>query len=365
MKKVLIGLVSDDPTESISIITKSFIRGLKGRYDFIPLVANRKVTTNKRSSVNLFNVYYYVKHLALWVYNILRYSPEIAHYPITSFWNMEKSLTYLFIAHVFGIKTIGHLHGGAFVEFWSTLSPVRKKTALYIFGKLDALVVLSPAWKEKVCGITGINPEKVHVVSNPMDSDFEKVALDNSYNTENKDILCLGVMDTQKGVFDILEAARSLDEASGVKFILAGPEREPGIYKRIDDYIKKFNLQEKVVVMPGVWGDDKIALFKSASVLLLPSYIENFPVVVIEAAAFGMPLLTTRVGALPEYFVDKASIIYIEPASPRQLFDAVTFLHTNDEQRLALGAEARRVYLDKLSTSKSFETLSFVYDSLN
>ena len=363
-KKILIGFISNDNTESISIITKAIIEGLKNHYDFIPLYANRKIVTTKRSTINLLNIYFYVKHLFLWVFNIIKYSPYIAHYPITSFWNLEKSLSFLLVAYIFQIKTIGHLHGGGFVEFWAHLSPIRKIIALFIFNKLDVLIVLSPVWKEQVSNLLNLDQAKIYVVNNQINSNFEKAALNNNYNYRNNSILCLGVMDTKKGVFDILETAKLMNNDVDIKFILAGPERESNIYNRINEYIIKFNLEKKVCINKGVWGGDKIALFKSATALLLPSYTENFPVVIIEAAAFGLPIITTPVGATSEYFKDGVSAIYTEPGNPKQILNAVMSLHLNKEKRMSLGDEARKVYLNKLSNEISIKSLKNIYSTI-
>ena len=363
-KKIIIGFLSNDKTESISIITKAIIESLKDHYDFIPLHANRKIISTERASIHLLNIYYYVIHLFLWVFNIIKHSPNIAHYPITSFWNLDKSLSFLLVAHIFRIKTIGHLHGGGFIEFWINLSPIRKTIALYIFNKLDALIVLSPVWKDKICNLLNLDKEKVYVVHNQINNNFEKVALANKYDHHNKNILCLGVMDTQKGVFDILETAKLTDDNVDIKFILAGPEREPDIYYRINKYMAKHNLNKKIYLNKGVWGKDKIDLFKSAAALLLPSYTENFPVVVVEAAAFGLPIITTPVGAIPEYFKDGISVIYVTPRNPKQILNAVMALYLNKEKRMSLGYEARKIYLDELSNKISINSLKNIYSTI-
>src|SRR5262245_6772509 len=139
--RILIGPLASDPTEAVTTVNRAFVKDLASDYWFIPQVAARRYGATRQSQFNLVNVYYLLKHLALWVGRLARYSPDIAHYGLTSCWNLEKTLIFLRFARVFGAKTMAHLHGGAFLEFWATLPAWRKTIAFRQLSQLDALVL--------------------------------------------------------------------------------------------------------------------------------------------------------------------------------------------------------------------------------
>src|ERR1043165_722578 len=92
---IQIGPITDDPTESVSAVSKAFIQGLKEDYDFVPVAAKRKYGTTRQAMFNVVNGYYFLKHLASWLFHSAASRPEIAHYAVSSGWAMEKGIILL------------------------------------------------------------------------------------------------------------------------------------------------------------------------------------------------------------------------------------------------------------------------------
>lgn len=362
--KVLIGFLSNDKAESVSSLTRVFIDGLNDEFAFIPLRANRRHGNTHQAKLNFLNIYYFAKHLFLWVYLLVRYRPHIAHYPVTSYWSMEKSLLFLKVARWFGARTIGHLHGGAFIDFWKTLSYGRKRYASAEFRRLSAFIALSPGWKEKLIQESIIATEKLFVVTNPLDPEFEKACLSMPVKREGRILLGLGVMDRQKGVFDLIEAAHLAKDQLRHRIMLVGPEREPGIHARLRKRINELGLAEHFEISAGVWGKEKIALFHKTCILLLPSYWENLPVVVLEAAAAGIPSIVSPVGAVPEFFTNEQSALVVNPGDIQGLASAIIDLEKHENKREKLGVAARTTFCSMLSREHSLSALQKTYNSV-
>jgi len=365
--KILIGKLSKDQTESVSLVTKAFISGLKDKYFFIPFTSTKDFSNKKGGKFTLKNTFHFLLDFIIWFYLILRYRPDIVHYPITSYWNLEKSLIFLTLAKFLRRKTIGHLHGGNFPEFWKQLSPIRKALARFLFKRLDALIVLSCGWKDTIQELIPIVEQKVFVVFNPLEEQFENNALNNTPNLLLNRILGLGIAGKEKGIFDLIKAAQIFNERypdKVIEFVICGPEREPGVYKEIVALLNLYNLKNFKLLPEGVWGNAKIDLFKSVSALILPSYIENFPVVLIEGAAFGLPLIATPVGAVPELFNNNESILFIEPGNPEDIAEKIYKLVNNDNLIYFLSKKVREVYIKHLSRQNAIDQLSKVYDSI-
>ena len=359
--RILIGPLASDPTEAVTTVNRAFVEDLGSDYWFIPQVAARRFGATRQSQFNLVNVYYLLKHLALWVGRLAKYAPDIAHYGLTSCWNLEKTLIFLRFARAFGTKTMAHLHGGAFLEFWATLPTWRKTIAFRQLCQLDALVLTSEGWREGFARVVGLPNEKLFVVNNPIQSRFEKAALDMPVLRHGGRVLCLGIMDKQKGVWDILEAARLLNGSVSFVVQLVGSEKEPGIRARITDYLARHSISNCVEMREAVLDDKKIELFRDASIFLLPSYFENFPLVLIEAAAAGLPIVTTPVGAVPEFFTSGVSAQFVAAGNSGQIAQALRLLLDRSDERLRLGTAAREMFVHRLHRSKVMAGLSRVY----
>ena len=362
---ILIGPVSDDPAESVSGVNKALIEGLEESYDIKASRANRRFGGTQQSQVNPWNLYYLGKHAILWIWNLLRFRPVVTHYAINAGWALEKGLIFLWLGRLMGAKTIGHLHSGSFIDFWKKLSPWRKRIAARQIEKLDAFVVLSESWKDTVVEHLGLDPKKIFVVNNPVSRVFESAALKMPIERPDLIILALGVMGRDKGIFEILDAAEQVRKrVPEFTLQLAGPEREAGTLFEVKTRIESKSLQDCVQVLPVVFGEEKVELFRNASIFLLPSYYENFPLVILEAAAAGQAIISTPVGATPEFFELGESALFVEIGNSDELEKAILKLLTNRDELRRLGAEARDVFTSRLSRSLIMDSMAAVYESV-
>jgi glycosyltransferase involved in cell wall biosynthesis len=96
---------------------------------------------------------------------------------------------------------------------------------------------------------------------------------------------------------------------------------------------------------------------------LLPSYFENFPLVVLEAAAAGLTIIATPVGATPEFFSDGKSIMFVRPKDSAQLADAMARVASNEPEAINLAQDARRIFVETLSRRRIAEALAGAYDA--
>jgi glycosyltransferase involved in cell wall biosynthesis len=366
-EKILIGFLSKTIKGPIPIITNVYVEELKYKYDLIPFYMERSGGKEKLAYFNISNLYYFIRHYISWCITIIKHKPLIAHYPVTSFWNMEKSLLFLTTAKILGVKhTIGHLHGGAFVDFWQKLNSTRRYFASMQFKKLDIFIVLSESWRKSIVKHVGIGEEKIKVLHNLIDKEFESHFTDLCRTYSEKDkltILGFNIMDSRKGLFDLLDAVGFMADKSRFEIEIIGDEREPGIFAKAKNVIHEKKLSN-VNISKGVWGSEKIKWYEKADVLILPSYIENFPLVVLEAACAGIPVIASKLGALPDFFEHGKDILFIEPGNPDQIGKCLEYLIDNRHERERLGLNIRATFASKLLGKRIIEQLDDIYRSL-
>jgi glycosyltransferase involved in cell wall biosynthesis len=319
------------------------------------------------AAFNLINLFYLIKHYANWCITIIIKRPSIAHYPVTSYWNLEKSLLFLATARLLGVKyTIGHLHGGAFIEFWNNLSSFRKRHALKQLKKLDVFIVLSESWKDKIIKCVGIEEQKIKVLHNVIDIEFEDHFKDfhRDYGEKVKiTLLGLNLIDSRKGLYDLLEAVTFIKDKSRFELVIIGNEREPGVLANAARMVQEKGLTNILIQGP-VWGAEKIKWFEKADVLILPSHVENFPVVVLEAASAGIPVIASKLGALPDLFTHNFDILFVEPKDIVQLNNNIEYLINNQNERKRLGENIKHTFEEKLTRKRVVENLKDIYNNL-
>jgi glycosyltransferase involved in cell wall biosynthesis len=361
--RIVIGSLTNDNAGSIPTIALAFISGLGRKYDYHPHYARRSFGFTRTSKFNLLNVYYFFKHFLLWIVALMRHRPHVVHYPVTSGWNLEKSMLFLLVPRLFGIKAVGHLNGGAFDTFWDRMPPWRRSLGAWCIRHLDVFLVTSQGWSEWAQRIVGVQPDRLATVVNPIDGTFEENAL--SFGpSENTDLFFIGAIGKRKGVYDILEVAAELARRGFPGLIhIAGPEDREGDLEGVRSLIEENQLRNVRLHGP-MYGEQKIIYFKEHGIFFFPSYNENFPLVVIEAAAAGRPIITTRVGALPEYFEDEQSLLFVTPGDKNAMVEAVERLCLNADLRIGLATAARKIFKAHLARAIILADLDAVYQRI-
>jgi glycosyltransferase involved in cell wall biosynthesis len=351
--------MSSDPAESVSAVNRAFLRGLADRYNFSTIPADRTMGTTRQAKLNVTNGFYFASQFVRWTTALATHRPALAHYAVSSGWGMEKGLAFLQVARMFGARTLAHLHSGAFIDHWQSLPAWRRARAAKQFARLDGLVLASDWWREQIANHVPLPADRLFTVNNPLDPDFEKAALEMSIaERDGITILAMGVMGRPKGIFEIVQAAKLVADLP-FKFVIAGGEREPNIARDVRDFISS-NQLSNVELLATIDNAQKLELFRKASVLLLPSYYENFPLVVLEAAAAAHAIVTTPVGAVPEFFADASSALFVRPREAGDIAAALRRLQQPGE-RVRLATASRDVFVNRLTRSRIMDSLDSVY----
>lgn len=123
-------------------------------------------------------------------------------------------------------------------------------------------------------------------------------------------------------------------EIPGIRFVLAGKIDEPFLRLARDVGADKF------ATFPGVVSkEEKIRLLRRCKVYLQPSRFEGFGLAILEAMACGAPVVTSRVGAVPEVVGDTAE--FVDAASPEQIAAGVVKLLRDRERSSVMGLAGR------------------------
>src|SRR4030042_4918027 len=122
------------------------------------------------------------------------------------------------------------------------------------------------------------------------------------YNGSGIKLLFLSSLLKQKGIFELLEAVVILRQRyPGITLSVAGNGPE---FRRVKEAVHTMSLENTVTLLGHVSGAHKAAVFSSHHIFCFPSWDEGMPNCVLEAMAFGLPIVATSVGALSDFFVE-------------------------------------------------------------
>jgi glycosyltransferase involved in cell wall biosynthesis len=168
-------------------------------------------------------------------------------------------------------------------------------------------------------------------------------------------ILFLGMFCAEKGVLDLISACRQLDalkEPYRVAFAGASQSKEFAL----EAHRQAESLKGEVSFLGEVTGDAKWRLYEEADIFCFPTHYaaEGFPVVLVEAMMFGLPVVSTKWRGIPEIVIEGETGLLVEPGEVSALASSLKKLIDDPELRRSMGNQGRQRYA-KYFTAEQFQ----------
>ena len=202
---------------------------------------------------------------------------------------------------------------------------------------------ISAAALREVCGVT--IPIKViyYLVPDPMDGTGKSSI---SYNRSNKDYLKVSTfarLYVTKGLTYLLDAiAKIKQQHPDTQFSVYG---EGPLREELLKYASQLGLDgAKIFVGAFTSRDELPAIMANTDIYVMSSILEGLPVSIIEAMSYGLPIVATPVGGIPEAIQNGVNGLLCEPGNAECLAKKITCLIEDPELREKLGAAARNSY---------------------
>jgi len=195
----------------------------------------------------------------------------------------------------------------------------------------------------------GISSAKITVLPNFIEKP--------SYNTQDKGeyALYVGRLSQEKGIDVLLKAWRNI---KGLPLYIVG---QGPMQKELERYIEDHGLTQ-VKMLGYLENEDCRKVLARSRFLIVPSVCyENFPRVVVEAYACGVPVLASRLGTLEEIVEDGVTGALFSPNDPQDLADKAMNMIRDDNKYAGLSINARQVYDLKYTPARHYEGLIKIY----
>jgi glycosyltransferase involved in cell wall biosynthesis len=172
-------------------------------------------------------------------------------------------------------------------------------------------------------------------------------------------IVCVGRLAPVKGQHVLIGAVAALVRDGHeilLRFVGDGPDRS-----ELEREVEARGLSRSVFFTGNVNQDELRAIYRGSDALVLSSFGEGLPVVLMEAMAMEVPCVATWVAGVPELIRDGANGLLIPPADEGSLAGAILRLMSDPDLRFKLGREARRTVLDQYDLDKNGERLAEIF----
>jgi glycosyltransferase involved in cell wall biosynthesis len=281
---------------------------------------------------------------------------KIVHIHSADFRSFFRKSVYALLANVFRKKIILHIHGAQFKEFYSKNPKWLKALISKILNMADFIIVLSESWHEYFQTIT--NNPNIRVLYNPVNGSNIWAESRKVYK-ESKNVLYMTMLYTRKGIYDLLNAIpKIVCVEPSAKFLICG-EGEIDKCKYIS---KKLGITDKVNFLGWVGGQDKINILCKADVFVLPSHFEGLPVSLIEAMFAGLPIVSTPVGGIPDFFKDGVNGFLFQVGDSQALAEKIVCLLQNLSLRKKIGQHNRSQASKLFDGNVIVKSLCRIYD---
>lgn len=249
-------------------------------------------------------------------------------------------------ARAFGVVRVYHLHGKGIAAARRS-TPWLDRLYQWVFSGAK-VIVLSHLLRADVEGL--VESPDIAVVNNGIPDPVALAPPPSRRNGGDVRILFLSNMVPEKGFLVLIEALSLLrDRNVSVRADFAGAWMSPDAATAFAAEVRRRGLADRVVHHGPAYGDDKAALFRASDIFALPTFyrFECFPGVLLEAMAYGLPVVTTDEGAIPDIVADGTNGFIVPRRDARALADRLERLVLDPALRRSMGAEGRRVFLDR------------------
>jgi len=266
-------------------------------------------------------------YVKFWWWMLFHREIQIVHVHGASNASFRRKKIFINLAKMFGKKVVYHCHGAEFKRFVDNNLQTVAKT----LKKCDCIIALSESWKQwfeetfhhnNVIVIKNVIP---YPCSHPIEHD--KFTL-----------IFLGRLGERKGIYDLLDVlSEHKDEFAGkIEFLFGGD----GDVDEVLSIIKQNGIENIAKYQGWVDGNKKEKLLNIADAYILPSYNEGLPISILEAMSYSLPVISTKVGGIPEILENGENGYIMEPGDNEAIYHAVKLLLADKDKAKMMGRKS-------------------------
>jgi O-antigen/teichoic acid export membrane protein/glycosyltransferase involved in cell wall biosynthesis len=291
---------------------------------------------------------------------LLWWRPSVAYIHVGGNASLYRKVPFIALARLSGRRVVTHFHAGDFDFYYHDQPWLGRQIIRRGLGLSHQLIAVSDNLGQRLRDL--LPSAKVAVVPNGIKTAIFKHR--RKAPARQTRLLFVGAMGRLKGERDLIHALQQ------------APELEPSLRVTLlgngAETIRPFAQTSSVWPLIEHLGpaplEKRVKFFKQADLFVLPTYAEGMPVSVLEAMAAGLPVISTRVGGIPELIEDGVEGYLVAPGDVEALANRITRLIRDPSERRRMGERARakaRNFDEKLVLARLGAQLRIATDQTN
>ena len=235
--------------------------------------------------------------------------------------------------------------------------------------RANKIIAVSHFTKRELLEYYKVPEKKIRVIHNGVNVNKFKPAKDKrkikealGFNPDDLAIVSVGRLYARKGLFTLIESMPAVVKRfKNAKFIISG-KGQSGEMRKLINYADRIGVKDSII-FTGYYPDKKLPkLYQAADVFAFSTFYEHHPFAVLEALSTGLPVVTTRVGGIPETIESGKNGFLVEPFNPKQFAERILYLLEHPAEASEMGSLARKTILERFDWRIVVKDVLKVYD---
>ncbi|UZD23052.1 glycosyltransferase family 4 protein [Algoriphagus halophytocola] len=352
MPKVLFLLAVPPPIHGASVMGK-YIQDSKvinESYQISYINLNTSTSVEEIGGAGLRKYFRIIGLLFKVFIQLIRLRPHFTYMtPTAGGMGFYKDWPLAMLCKLFSNRFIIHCHNKGVVNFQSNALD----DWLYrrFFHKTDVILLA----KELFSDVSKyVSKERLYICPNGIPDPEPNLKFKRLGKTEPLKILFLSNLIREKGIFDLLHAIALIkNESIPIHCTIIGGEGDVSKQELLNE-VSELNLDKEITYLGKKYGKEKHEIIQASDVFVFPTYYrkECFPLVILEAMAFGLPVITTDEGGIRSIINNRINGLIVDSNAPGKLAIAIKELAENEELRLFLSQSARKDFTQNFTLEK-------------
>jgi glycosyltransferase involved in cell wall biosynthesis len=259
---------------------------------------------------------------------------DVVHICLSLKGSAYRKIIVALFARYCGAPYVVHLHGGGFEYFWLAAGNRLRRAVDRMFVESQRIVVLGHYWVDVLAGWLPETRNKIDVFPNATyaATGENEPALDRRVR-----LTFLGELGRRKGTPQLMEALGRLADRHDWTATLAGN----GDVEETRASARRLGIADAVDIPGWLDAEATAQVLRRSDIIVLPTFIENLPMIILEAFACGVPVITTPVAAITEVLDHERNGLLVPVGDINALVDAIRRLIDDEDLRHRLGKAAR------------------------
>ena len=327
-KKILLLIQLPEPTHGVSVVNQSIMKSeliIKNYHlDYVDISTSKNI--NEIDGFKFKKIFIFLKSFLITFMKLILFKPDTVYFSVSLFGlGFFKDSFYIILCKIFQCKIICHLHrSGLTKKIYH--KKIIKFYYKFIFNDID-IIHLSKSLRKDIRPFLN-NNSKIAIVNNGISKHKIKIKKKKNFIS----FVFLANLTESKGIKELLDSITHLNKKTKlIKFNFNIIGDFTNTFSREDkkSFLKLNHIYNNVKFFGFQKGKKKFEILANSDIMIYPTYDDCFPLCILEALSYGLPVISTNVGAIPDIIKHNINGIIINKINKKNIINSINYYLKN------------------------------------